>query len=154
MDSYWINPNDSRVLEEVLIDIQETIEILVDLQKKCGIRRNYKEINSLLERTTFILDSGYFSDHNLEIADKYAINALIMPKVIARQRNNKIREENNLEKKNKNTKNDDKLSRKQMKRIYGAYICPFNQKSTLISDDYIIDNDRNKRKKYSRTLER
>ena len=139
-------PNDSRVLEEVLIDIQETIEILVDLQKKYGIRRNYKEINSLLERTTFILDSGYFSDHNLEIADKYAINALIMPKVIARQRNNKIREENNLEKKNKNTKNDDKLSRKQMKRIYGAYICPFNQKSTLISDDYIIDNDRNKRK--------
>ena len=101
MDSYWINPNDSRVLEEVLIDIQETIEILVDLQKKYGIRRNYKEINSLLERTTFILDSGYFSDHNLEIADKYAINALIMPKVIARQRNNKIREENNLEKKNK-----------------------------------------------------
>ena len=94
-------PNDSRVLEEVLIDIQETIDILVDLQKKYGLRRNYKEINSLLERTTFILDSGYFSDHNLEIADKYAINALIMPKVIARQRNNKIREENNLEKKNK-----------------------------------------------------
>ena len=50
------------------------------------------------------LDSGYFSDHNLEITDKYAINALIMPKVIARQRNNKIREENDLEKKNKNTK--------------------------------------------------
>ena len=97
-------PNDSKVLEEILIDMQETIEILVDLQKKYGLRRNYKEINSLLERTTFILDSGYFSDHNLEITDKYAINALIMPKIIARQRNNKIREENDLEKKNKNTK--------------------------------------------------
>ena len=139
-------PNDSRVLEEVLIDIQETIEILVDLQKKYGIRRNYKEINSLLERTTFILDSGYFSDHNLEIADKYAINALIMPKVIARQRNNKIREENDLEKKNKNTKKEDKISKKQMDRIDGAYRCPFNQKSKLISDDYIIDNERNRRK--------
>ena len=69
-----------------------------------------------------------------------------MPKVIARQRNNKIREENNLEKKNKNSKNDDKISKKQMKRTYNAYICPFNQKSTLISDDFIIDNDRNKRK--------
>ena len=138
-------PNDSRVLEEVLIDIQETIDILVDLQKKYGLRRNYKEINSLLERTTFILDSGYFSDHNLEIADKYAINALIMPKVIARQRNNKIREENDLEKKNKNTKNDDKISKKQMKRINGAYICPFNQKSELLSDDFIIDNERNRR---------
>ena len=36
-----------------------------------------------------------------------------MPKVIARQRNNKIRAENNLEKKNKNTKNDDKISKKK-----------------------------------------
>lgn len=138
-------PNDSRVLEEILIDIQETIEILVDLQKKYGLRRNYKEINSLLERTTFILDSGYFSDHNLEITDKYAINALIMPKIIARQRNNKIREENDLEKKNKNTKNNDKISKKQMKRVNDAYICPFNQKSELLSDNFIIDNERNRR---------
>lgn len=97
-------PNDSRVLEDVIVDIKETIEILVNLQKEYGLRRNYKEINKLMERTTFILDSGYFSDHNLEISDKYAINALIMPKVIARQRNNKIRAENDLEKKNKNTK--------------------------------------------------
>lgn len=138
-------PNDSKVLEEILIDIQETIEILVDLQKKYGLRRNYKEINSLLERTTFILDSGYFSDHNLEITDKYAINALIMPKIIARQRNNKIREENDLEKKNKNTKNNDKISKKQMKRVNDAYICPFNQKSELLSDNFIIDNERNRR---------
>ena len=138
-------PNDSKVLEEVLLDIQETIEILVDLQKKYGLRRNYDEIKGLLERTTFILDSGYFSDHNLEIADKYAINALIMPKVIARQRNNKIREENNLDKKNKNTKNDDKISKKQMKRVYNGYICPNNQKTEIISNK-IINNDRNKRK--------
>ena len=139
-------PNDSRVLEEVILDIKETIEILIDLQKEYGLRRNYKEINSLLEKTTFILDSGYFSDYNLEIADKYAINVLIMPKVIARQRNNKIREENNLEKKNKNTKNDDKISKKQMPRVDGGYICLNGLKSKLISDDYIIDNERNKRK--------
>ena len=138
-------PNDSKVLEEVLLDIKETTEILLELQKKYGLRRNYKEINALMERATFILDSGYFSDHNLEIADKYAINALIMPKVIARQRNNKIRAENNLEKKNKNTKNDDKISKKQMERINDAYICPFKQKSKLISCE-IIDNERNRRK--------
>ena len=137
-------PNDSKVLEEVLLDIQETIRILIDLQKEYGLRRNYKEINELMERTTFILDSGYFSDHNLEIADKYGINALIMPKVIARQRNNKIREENQLEKKNKNTKNDDQISKKEMKRVYGAYICPNHQKSKLISAN-LIDNDRNER---------
>ena len=138
-------PNDSRVLEDVLLDIKETIEILVNLQKEYGIRRNYTEISTLLERTTFILDSGYFSDHNLEISDKYAINALIMPKIIARQRNNRIREENDLEKKNKNTKNDDKISKKQMERINNAYSCPFKQKSKLISAE-IIDNERNKRK--------
>ena len=39
-----------------------------------------------MEKTTFILDSGYFSNHNLEISDKYTINVLIMPKVIARQK--------------------------------------------------------------------
>ena len=138
-------PNDSKVLEDVLLNIKETIEILVNLQKEYGIRRNYTEINSLMEGTTFILDSGYFSDYNLEISDKYAINALIMSKVIARQRNNKIRAENDLEKKNKNTKNDDKISKKQMERVYNGYICPFNQKSKLISTE-IIDNDRNKRK--------
>ena len=65
-----------------------------------------------MEKATFILDSGYFSDHNLEITDKCAINALIMPKVIARQRNNKIRSKNDLKEKNKNTKNDDKISKK------------------------------------------
>lgn len=78
--------NDSKVLEEVLLDIKETTEILLDLQKKYGLRRNYTQISTLMERTTFILDSGYFSDHNLEISDKYAINALIMPKIIARQK--------------------------------------------------------------------
>ena len=137
-------PNDSKVLEEVLLDIKETIEILLELQKKYGIRRNYKEISTLMERTTFILDSGYFSDYNLEIADKYAINVLIMPKVIARQRNNKIRSENDLKEKNKNTKNDDKISKKQMERVKDGYICPFNQKSILISCK-IIDNKRNRR---------
>lgn len=137
-------PNDSKVLEEVLLDIKETTEILLELQKKYGLRRNYKEISTLMERATFILDSGYFSDHNLEIADKYAINALIMPKVIARQRNNKIRSENDLKEKNKNTINDDKISKKQMERINGAYICPFKQKSRLISCE-IIDNERNRR---------
>ena len=64
-----------------------------------------------------------------------------MPKVIARQRNNKIRSENDLKEKNKNTKNDDKISKKQMERIKDAYICPFKQKSRLISCE-IIDNER------------
>ena len=31
-------PNDSKVLEEVLIDIKETTEILLELQKKYGLR--------------------------------------------------------------------------------------------------------------------
>ena len=137
-------PNDSKVLEEALLEIKETTDILLELQKKYGLRRNYTEIRKLMGRTTFILDSGYFSDHNLEIADKYAINALIMPKVIARQRNNKIRAENKLEKKNKNTKNDDKISKKQMERVKNGYICPFKQKSKLISCE-IIDNERNRR---------
>ena len=69
-DYYWTNPTTVKVLEEVLPDIKETTEILLELQKKYGLRRNNKEISTLMERTTFISDSGYFSDHNLEISDK------------------------------------------------------------------------------------
>lgn len=61
------------------------------------------------------------------------------------KKNNKILAENNLEKKNKNTKNDDKISKKkQMERVKYAYICPFKQKSKLISCK-MIDNERNRR---------
>ena len=37
-----------------------------------------------------------------------------------------------------------------MKRVYNEYICPFKQKSKLISSK-IIDNDKNKRKRYQNT---
>ena len=53
-------PNDSKVLEEVLIDIKETTEILLELQKKYGLRRNYNEISTLMEKATFIFRFGLF----------------------------------------------------------------------------------------------
>ena len=38
-----------------------------------------------------ILDSGYFSDENLEAAYENNINLLIMPRIIARRVNDKLR---------------------------------------------------------------
>ena len=38
-----------------------------------------------------ILDSGYFSDENLEVAYDNSINVLIIPRIIARHVNDKLR---------------------------------------------------------------
>ena len=50
-----------------------------------------KEIRDALENTIMILDSGYFSDENLEAAYENNINVLIMPRIIARRVNDKLR---------------------------------------------------------------
>ena len=61
-------PNDGNSLEEIITDLKETFSILERLQRYYGTRRNYKEIHNALELTIMILDSGYFTDANLEAA--------------------------------------------------------------------------------------
>ena len=85
-------PNDSNSLEEILNDLKLTFDIWVFLQEIYGQRSNYEEIKNTLETTIMILDSGYFSDSNLESADKHNVNVLIMPRAIARRVNDKLRD--------------------------------------------------------------
>ena len=84
-------PNDSTALREILDDLKETLTLMETLQLFFGERRNYKEIHNALETTIMILDSGYFSDENLEAAYENDIHVLIMPRVIARRINDKLR---------------------------------------------------------------
>ena len=63
-------PNDGKALNEIIKDLKETFIILERLQRFYGERRNYTEIRNALKTTLMILDSGYFTDENLEAAYK------------------------------------------------------------------------------------
>lgn len=84
-------PNDGESLSEIILDLKETFRIMEKLQKYYGNRRNYEQIRNALETCIMILDSGYFTDANLEAAYDHNLNVLIMPRLIARRINDKLR---------------------------------------------------------------
>jgi len=137
-------PNDNLIMEEVLSELKENFKILLELVEKYGCRRNYKEIKQLLEKAIFVFDSGYFSDDNLESLDKHEINGLIMPKLISRQNNNKLREKNHLPTKEKNY-NQKKHGKKDLIRVNNGYICKNGEKLELF-EIKTINSKKNNRK--------
>ena len=84
-------PNDGKALNEIILDLKETFTIFEKLQRYYGERTNYKQIQNALEIAIMILDSGYFTDDNLEAAYDHDLNVLIMPRLIARRINDKLR---------------------------------------------------------------
>lgn len=86
-------PNDFKVLPLVMKELEVNFKILVELQQKYGKRRNYKELERMLENARYICDSGYFTDDNLEFMDKHGYKCIIMTKNRAKQINNEIRKE-------------------------------------------------------------
>lgn len=124
-------PNDSKALEEIITDIEDTFKILLDLQIMYGERSNYKEIYDALKFAIHILDSGYFTDVNLESAHFHNMNVLIMPRNIARYNNDKLRGEIP-ETVNEFKQNNKKITMRQMKRTYDGYVCLNNIQSNLI----------------------
>ena len=91
-------PNDFKVLPIVMAELERNFEILLELQKKYGERRNYKEIANMIKNAKYICDSGYFTDENLEYMDKHGYKCIIMTKSRAKQINNEIRKKNNISK--------------------------------------------------------
>ena len=84
-------PNNGKSLENIIMDLKETFDLMEHLQKHYGERKNYNEIRNALELAIMILDSGYFTDDNLEAAYNHNINVLIMPRLVARRINDKLR---------------------------------------------------------------
>jgi hypothetical protein len=118
------NPNDYHALEDVILDLRENFQILKEMIREYGSRNNLKEIQRLLDEAIFIMDAGYFSDFNLQKADEYEINALIMPKTVAIKRNYEFRKRNGiviLE------DEDRSFKKKDFQREYNRYICPTGQ---------------------------
>ena len=118
-------PNDGNSLEEIITDLKETFSILERLQRYYGTRRNYKEIHNALELTIMILDSGYFTDANLEAAYDHNLNVLIMPRLIARRINDNLRGKklNNME--YLIEENVKKITKKHTDITGKGYVCPY-----------------------------
>jgi len=117
-------PNDHYAIKYLLNDLKETFEILIEMQREFGERRNYKEIQRRIDEMIIIADSGYFSDENLYILKNEGIEHLIMPKSISQQVNNDFRLKNDLDLKlGKNPA----TSKKKFRRVKNGYICPFDR---------------------------
>lgn len=84
-------PNDFKVLSKVIAELETNFRILIELQKKYGEKRNYKEIERMIQNAKIICDSGYFTDENLEYMDKHGYKCIIMTKNRSKEINNEIR---------------------------------------------------------------
>ena len=120
------------------------------MQREFGERRNYREIEKRIREHILIADSGYFSTENLYYLFINKINALIMPKKLSEDHNNKLRSENGIEEKRKDS------SIKGFERVKNGYICPDKRFMRLIKvktvkhrkphpDDGLPDNCKEKR---------
>ena len=142
--SIFINePDDSKALEKLLPELKKNFEMLVELQKKYGTRRNYTELENLLKQAMIICDSGYDSEANVVFLYKNEIKSLIMPKITSRYINNQMRtydkdlekfsgeititDENSLEKTHK----------VDMPRIWNGYLCKNNRPVMLYAESNI-----------------
>ena len=142
--------NDRKTIKYVLNNIYETIKVFIEMQKEFRERRNYSEIQRRIREHILIADSGYFSTENLHHLFINKINALIMPKKLSEDHNNKLRQENELEEKRNNS------SKKDFERVKNGYICPEGHFMRLTKvkpikhrkphkDDGLPDNCREKR---------
>ena len=116
-------PNDKHCLEDIILELKSNISILVELQRKYGSRRNYKEIENILENTVVVCDSGYWEIDNIISADENNLNIIILPSRISTQINNQIRKANNIKVKDKNKQNPNKTSKKSLIRTLEGYVC-------------------------------
>ena len=142
--SIFINePDDSKALEKLLPELKKNFEMLVELQKKYGTRRNYTELENLLKQAMIICDSGYDSEANVVFLYKNEIKSLIMPKITSRYINNQMRTyDEDLEKLSGEitiTGEDslEKTRKVDMPRIWNGYLCKNNRPVMLCEESNI-----------------
>lgn len=122
--------NDFNTLDKVLPVLKDTFVKLKEMQKKYGNRRNYKEIESMLEEAILVCDAGYWSQKNIIYLSSTEYKALIMPSSIARYINKRQSEERQKEKEPLLTEKEEKeaeelikTSKTDWKRGYKKYTC-------------------------------
>ena len=142
--SIFINePDDSKALEKLFPELKKNFKMLLELQKKYGIRRNYKELQNMLKQAMIICDSGYDSEANIVFISNNELKSLIMPKIISRYINNQMKEyDENLERLSGEIniieeKTLEKTRKVDMQRIWNGYLCKNNKPVMLYEVAYI-----------------
>jgi hypothetical protein len=85
----------------VIENFKETLQIQLKLVKKYCERKNYKEIEKIIETATFNFDTGYGSDESIEKTHKIGMKTLIKPKKIAIENKTEFKANRGIVKKNR-----------------------------------------------------
>ena len=144
--------NDENVMDFILKQLKEDIEIFLGLMKKYDPENEkIEELENLFDRVTFICDSGYFTDANIEACFVEGVELIVMSKQVARQENNKKREE--WYRKIRDVKNhkSDKVTKYLCIRVENGYLCPFGRLIKKV-DEYKTKSKYNKEKKVDESL--
>ena len=129
------NPDDSKALPQILPELKKNFEILWELQKKYGTRKNEKEIKNMLKKAMLVCDSGYASEENITYICENDIRSLIMPKITSIYINNKMKSfdekleelSSEIEILDEENTEIETTRKKDMSRIWDGYICKFNR---------------------------
>ena len=129
------NPDDSKALPQILPELKKNFEILWELQKKYGTRKNEKEIKNMLKKAMVVCDSGYASEENITYICENDIRSLIMPKITSIYINNKMKSfdekleelSSEIEILDEENTEIETTRKKDMSRIWDGYICKFNR---------------------------
>lgn len=145
-------PNDENVMDFILKQLKEDIKIFINLMKKYGeYNDNIDELENLLDKVTFICDSGYFTDSNIEACFIEGVELIVMSKQVARQENNKKREEWNRKICEVKNHKSDKVTKYLCIRVENGYLCPFNRLIKKIRE-YKTKSKYNEEKKPNESL--
>ena len=137
-------PNDENVMQSILLEFKQDIQLFVEIMEEFGENKeNLEKLKNLLDNVTFICDSGYFTDDNIEACFVENVELVVMSKQVARQENNKKRKD--WYKKIQDVKNhkSDKVTKYLCIRIKNGYLCPFGRKIKLVRS-YITKSKYNK----------
>ena len=139
--SIFINePDDSKTLEKLFPELKKNFEMLIELQKKYGTRKNDKQIKNLLKQAMIICDSGYDSEANIVFIYENELKSLIMPKITSRFINNQMRTyDQNLEKLSGeiiiiDEETLEETQKVDMQRIWNGYLCNNNRPVMLYAE--------------------
>ena len=136
--------NDENVMQIILDELKKDLKLFVEIMEKYGENtENIDKLKNLLENVTFICDSGYFTNDNIEACFIENVELIVMSKQAARQENNKKREKWYEKIQDVKTHKSDKVSKKLCIRIKNGYICPFKRK-ILLTRQYKTNSKFNK----------
>lgn len=137
--------NDSKAIVNVINELKEDLKIFIDLIKEFGENKaNIEELKNLCEKMKLVCDSGYQTIENILYALNENISLIMMSRAVARQSNNKQREELlKILGNPKQEKEKENMSMKDCIRLENAFECPFKRLIKLMKIRY-VNNEYNR----------